>query len=292
MTEETATATATATAGPRRPEASSGDVPVPRRGVWDRVREPLLIALTFVVLVLIWWFASVHWIKPVWISSPSLVAHRFVDTWKDGTLVANTWATFQEAILGLAAGTVLGLVVALVLDRLRLVARVLDPYLLAGYSLPRIALAPFFVLWLGIGLASKVTLVTSVIFFVVLFNVRQGLGTVDPDLRDALKSMRAGTRTVARHLLYPTVLPWLVSAIKIGVGMALVSAIVGEIVGSTKGLGWYITNSLNQFDITGGVTALLVVVFLAMVMYYVLDLVERRLFRWRGEDPAGRTDPA
>jgi NitT/TauT family transport system permease protein len=181
---------------------------------------------------------------------------------------------------------------ALVLDRLRLVARILDPYLLAGYSLPRIALAPFFVLWLGIGLSSKVTLVTSVIFFVVLFNVRQGLGTVDPDLRDALKSMRAGPRTVARHLLYPTVLPWLVSAIKIGVGMALVSAIVGEIVGSTEGLGWYITNSLNQFDITGGVTALLVVVFLAMVMYYVLNLVERRLFRWRGGGSAARTDPA
>jgi NitT/TauT family transport system permease protein len=180
---------------------------------------------------------------------------------------------------------------ALALDRLRLLARILDPYLLAGYSLPRIALAPFFVLWLGIGLASKITLVASVIFFVVLFNVRQGLGTVDPDLRDALKTMRAGPGTVVRHLLYPTVLPWLVSAVKIGVGMALVSAIVGEIVGSTEGLGWYITNSLNQFDITGGVTALLVVVFLAMVMYYALNFVERRLFRWRGGDPAANTVP-
>jgi NitT/TauT family transport system permease protein len=73
--------------------------------------------------------------------------------------------------------------------------------------------------------------------------------------------------------------------------MALVSAIVGEIVGSTKGLGWYITNSLNQFDITGGVAALFVVVFLAMVMYYALNLVEHRLFRWRGNDTAGNTTP-
>ena len=165
--------------------------------MWDRAREPALVVLTFVALMLIWHLTATYWIKPVWISSPTLVAGRLVSTWKDGTLLDNTWATFQEALLGLLIGTVLGAVVALTLDRLKLIARVLDPYLLAGYSLPRIALAPFFVLWLGIGLASKVTLVTSVIFFVVLFNVRQGLGTVDPDLRDALKSMRAGTRTVA-----------------------------------------------------------------------------------------------
>jgi NitT/TauT family transport system permease protein len=289
MAEETAAATATR---PERWAASPDEVPQYRQSAWDRLKEPLLIALSFVVLLVAWQLTATYWIKSVWTSSPSLVAKRLVDTLNDGTLLSNTWATFQEAVLGLVIGTVLGTVVALVLDRLRLVARVLDPYLLAGYSLPRIALAPFFVLWLGIGLASKVMLVISVIFFVVLFNVRQGLGTVDPDLRDALKSMRASPRTVARHLLYPTVLPWLVSAVKIGVGMALVSAIVGEIVGSTKGLGWYITNSLNQFDITGGVTALLVVVFLAMVMYYALNLVERRLFRWRGGDPAGRTDPA
>ena len=292
MTDEM-TATAPAAATPRQWQraARSADIPERRPSLWDRLREPSLVVLTFVALMVVWHLAATYWIKPVWISSPTLVAGRLVSTWKDGTLLDNTWATFQEALLGLLIGTVLGAVVALALDRLKLVARVLDPYLLAGYSLPRIALAPFFVLWLGIGLASKVTLVTSVIFFVVLFNVRQGLGTVDPDLRDALKSMRAGTRTVAAHLLYPTVLPWLVSAIKIGVGMALVSAIVGEIVGSTKGLGWYITNSLNQFDITGGVAALFVVVFLAMVMYYALNLVEHRLFRWRGNDTAGNTTP-
>jgi NitT/TauT family transport system permease protein len=275
-----------------RPTVATPLDDVPRTSAWDRGKEPLLVVLTFAVLMVAWQLAATYWIKPVWISSPALVVERLGVVWRDGTLLTNTWATFEEALLGLAIGTFLGAVMALVLDRLRLVARILDPYLLAGYSLPRIALAPFFVLWLGIGLSSKVTLVTSVIFFVVLFNVRQGLGTVDPDLRDALKSMRAGPRTVARHLLYPTVLPWLVSAIKIGVGMALVSAIVGEIVGSTEGLGWYITNSLNQFDITGGVTALLVVVFLAMVMYYVLNLVERRLFRWRGGGSAARTDPA
>jgi NitT/TauT family transport system permease protein len=278
---------------PRTPvEPAAADEAVPRQPLAARLFEPALILLTFVVLLVVWQLAARYWIDPVWISSPRLVAQRLADTAADGTLWTNTSATFQEALLGLAFGTVLGTVVAIVLDRARMLGRVLDPYILAGYSLPRIALAPFFVLWLGIGLASKVVLVVSVVFFVVLFNVRQGLGTVDPDLRDALKSMRAGSGVVTRQLLYPTVLPWLVSAVKIGVGMALVSAVVGEIVGSTEGLGWYITNSLNQFDVTGGVMALVVIVALAMVMYYAINLVERRLFRWRTGGSTTGTVPA
>jgi NitT/TauT family transport system permease protein len=154
---------------------------------------------------------------------------------------------------------------------------------MTGYAMPRIALAPFFVMWFGIGLQSKVLLVVSVVFFVVLFNVRQGLETVDPDHLDVMRSMRAGRFSTMRYVLIPTVVPWLVAGIKIAVGQALVSAVVAEMVGSTKGLGWFVVDSLNRFDMSGALTALVILVLLARGLYYILALVESQLFRWRKE---------
>jgi NitT/TauT family transport system permease protein len=270
---------------------SQPSIPTPGRSiirsVAARLVEPMLRIALLGVLIGLWGLASKYWIDPIWISSPGAVWHRFTETVADGSLWRNTKVTFEEALLGLLFGTVLGVIAAILLHRARIVARLLDPYILAAYSLPRIALAPFFVVWLGIGLSSKVVLVMSVIFFVVLLNVRQGLDTVDSDLTDALRSMRAGPVDVTRHLLIPTILPWTMSAVKIGVGMALVSAVVGEVVGSTEGLGWYITNSLNQFDITGGVLVLLVMAILAMLLFYALTFIESRLFRWRRPQGAG-----
>lgn len=146
--------------------------------------------------------------------------------------------------------------------------------------LPRVALAPFFILWFGIGLASKVALVVSVVGFVVLFNVRQGIDAIDPVMLDAMHSMRASRWQTTRNVVIPSVVPWLMAAIKISIGMAIVSAVVGELIGSTEGLGWYMTQAINQFDITGAITALLTMALLAMLMYGVVGIIERGVCRW------------
>lgn len=229
------------------------------------------------------WQLTTLWVSTVWISSPVLVAKRLISTAQDGTLADNAWATLQEALIGLVIGTVLGVVAGMLLHRFALFGKIAWPYLMTGYSLPRIALAPFFVMWFGIGLLSKVLLVVSVVFFIVLFNVRQGLETVDRDLVDVMRSMRAGRWHTMRYVLLPTLIPWVVAAVKIAVGNALVSAVVAEMVGSTKGLGWFVVDSLNRFDMTGGLTALVIMAVLARGLYYLLAMVERRLFRWRNE---------
>ena len=236
-----------------------------------------------IATILISWQLSSIWIGTVWVSSPVLVFERLVETAKDGTLLTNAWATLQEAMIGLVIGTILGIIVGLLLHRFATFGKISWPYLMTGYSLPRIALAPFFVMWFGIGLTSKVLLVVSVVFFIVLFNVRQGLETVDRDLVDVMKSMRAGRVDTMRFVLLPTLTPWVVAAVKISVGNALVSAVVAEMVGSTKGLGWFVVDSLNRFDMTGGLTALVVMAVMARGLYYLLAMVERRLFRWRNE---------
>jgi NitT/TauT family transport system permease protein len=135
--------------------------------------------------------------------------------------------------------------------------------------------------WFGIGIASKVLLAASIVFVVVLFNIREGTESIDSDLVDALRSMRASRWVMARQLIIPSLTPWLLASVKIGIGLALTGAVVGELVGANSGLGWYITNSLNVVDITGAITALLVMAVLAMVMYYLVLAVERRVLRWR-----------
>lgn len=245
-----------------------------------------LLHVVLIAIILGGWRLAAIWVEPVWISSPTLVLDKLRDWIDQGSLWHNVNATMYEAVIGLVIGTVLGIVVGLLLHRFVLLSKIVWPYLMTGYSLPRIALAPFFVLWFGIGLMSKVLLVVSVVFFIVLFNVKQGVETVDRDLMDVMRSMRAKRWDTLRYVLMPTIVPWVVAAVKISVGTALVSAVVGEMVGSTEGLGWLVTDSINRFDMTGALTALFVMAVLARGMYYVLAIAERRLFRWRKESGA------
>jgi NitT/TauT family transport system permease protein len=241
----------------------------------------LIRLLILAALIGIWQLISI-WAGTVWVSTPHAVWVRFGDLLGNGTLVTNSVVTLREAALGLLIGTGMGLVVGIMLARApQVLSRAIDPFVLGAYSLPRVALAPFFILWFGIGLTSKVALVVSVVGFVVLFNVRQGIGAIDPEMLDALRSMRAGRLEIIRYVVIPSVIPWLMAAIKISVGMALVSAVVGELIGSTEGLGWYMTQSMNQFDITGGITALLTMAILAMAMYALVGLIEKWVCRWQ-----------
>ncbi len=214
-------------------------------------------------------------------STPSLVLQRLWTLAANGDLWSNLVPTLEETFGGLALGLLIGIVGGILMARSRFAAAMLDPYVIGMNGLPRVALGPFFVVWFGIGILSKVLLAVSIVFVVVLFNTREGIDSIDPDLIDALRSMRAGRWDMLRHLIIPSLMPWLLAATKIGIGLALTGAVVGELVGASAGLGWYITNALNVIDMTGAVTALLVMAVLAMLMYYAVLLVERRLLAWR-----------
>jgi NitT/TauT family transport system permease protein len=249
------------------------------RNIFSWVSLARLIVLIF--LIVLWQLVSIQ-VGSLWVSTPAAVWERFGLLIGNGSLLANTLVTLQEAVLGLIFGTIIGLVAGILIARSpRMVSSALDPFILGAYSLPRVALAPFFVLWFGIGLTSKIALVVSVVGFVVLLNVRQGIESTDPVMLDALRSMRATRMQIVRHVLIPSVIPWLMAAIKISVGMALVSAVVGELIGSTEGLGWYMTQEMNQFDITGGIVALITMAVLAMIIYAIAGLIERWFTRWQ-----------
>ncbi len=271
-------------AAPAVPTAEAGEAFEARRLTRARrVRARLVVDRTIAVLVplALWQVLAVTWSGGKWISNPVAVAARVWMLAGDGTLWIHTWETLKEALVGLVLGVVVGVVGGVVLGSWKRLSDAADPVIMGLYSLPRVSLAPLFIIWLGIGLFAKVALVASIVLFVVLFNVREGVRGIDREVVDAFRSMNASRGAMVRYVVVPSLVPWLLAAIRIGIGMALIGAVVGEMVGSSRGLGWYVMHTSGVYDITGSITALVVLMLLAMVFNGVLAWVERRMLHWR-----------
>jgi NitT/TauT family transport system permease protein len=248
-----------------------------------RVRARLAVDRAIAVLVplVLWQVLAMTWSGGKWISSPAEVAARLWTLAGDGTLWLHTWETLKEAAVGLVLGVGVGVVGGVVLGSWKRLSDAADPVIMGFYSLPRVSLAPLFIIWLGIGLFAKVALVASVVLFVVLFNVREGVRAIDREVVDAFRSMNASRAAMVRYVVVPSLVPWLLASIRIGIGMALIGAVVAEMVGSARGLGWYVMHTSGVYDITGSITALVVLMLLAMIFNAVLARVERRMLHWR-----------
>lgn len=244
-----------------------------RRLFWDRV-------LAAVVPLLLWQLAAEYFGKK-WISSPYDVGMRIYKMALDGSLALHSWETFKEAMIGLLIGVALGIVLGIMLGMWRRLSDAVDPVVMGLYSLPRVSLAPLFIIWLGIGLMAKVTLVASIVVFVVLFSVREGVRNIDREIVDSFRSMNASRGALIRHVIAPSLMPWLMNAIRIGIGMSLVGAVVGEMIGSSRGLGWYVNHSAGVYDMTGAITALIVLMLMAMAFNGILAFAEKRVLHWR-----------
>jgi NitT/TauT family transport system permease protein len=239
------------------------------------------------VLLVAWEVAATTVTTPFWISQPSRVFGRIVSLTASGLLFWHAWATLQAALLGLALGGVVGVALGLLLGAYPRVAAILDPLLMGLNSLPRVALAPLFIIWFGIGLPSKVILAFSLVVFPVLINAYQGVRGVDATLVDMLRTMQASPWQIARRVTIPSTLPWIFAGLRIGLGMSLIGAVVGELVGSSRGVGYYVEAAAANFDTTGVFAGLVILIILTVALSELMKLVEARLFRWKSLEGRG-----
>jgi NitT/TauT family transport system permease protein len=237
--------------------------------------------LLVAVILVVWEIAATTVTTPFWISQPTRVFGRLETLAMSGLLFWHVWATLQAALLGLALGGIVGVGLGLALGANPRLADVVDPLLMGLNSLPRVALAPLFINWFGIGLPSKVILAFSLVVFPVLINTYQGVRGVDRDLVDMLRSMRASSAQVARWVTIPSTLPWIFAGLRIGLGMSLIGAVVGELVGSSRGVGYYVESAAANFDTTGVFAGLVILMVMTVALNELMKLVETRLFRWR-----------
>ncbi len=224
-------------------------------------------------------------IDPFFFGRPSEIGDK-VWVWAtvgtpDGPLWDQVWITLEEALLGFGIGVAAGIVFGLALGRIRLLAEVLGPFIKAANSIPRVVLGSIFIIWLGLGLASKVALAFVLVFFVVFFNAFQGVREVDRDLISNARILGASKRQEFRHVILPSALSWIIASLHTSLGFALVGAIVGEYLGAKKGIGLMIATAQGTFNANGVFAAMLILAMLAIVAEMFMTRLEDRLIRWR-----------
>jgi NitT/TauT family transport system permease protein len=232
-------------------------------------------------LLLIWEFSAGRLFNEFWSSRPSLIGQRLLALSMSGEIWRHLDATVSEAFLGLLLGAVVGTPIGIALAKYRRAAEIVDPFVMGLYGLPRVALAPMFILWFGISLLAKVMMSFSMVVFVFILNVTEGIRTVDPDMIDLMRTMRAPKSYILRKVTIPSIIPWLLASFRIGIGLSLVGAVVGELIGSNRGLGWYILRAGGQLDTTGVFTGLFILMLVAMIANQIIFVIERKVLHWR-----------
>lgn len=244
----------------------------------------MLVAKRLVLLVAIlalWEFASGRWIDPFWISQPSEIAKRLVDWFQHKNLMYHVWITVFEAVAGFIVGTVAGGGAGFLLGWFRRLADLLDPFIIAIYSLPKIALAPLFILWFGIGFEMKVILTAVIVFFLVFFNTYSGVRETSRELIDIIRLMGAGATDVVWLVVFPSALTAIFVGLRVSVPYALIGAVVGEMMASNRGVGYLIMESTGQFDTSGAFAALAVLIVISATFNAIIVRLERYLLRWK-----------
>ena len=248
-----------------------------------RTRDRLLLGCALLVTwQLASWLAGAYWISP-----PLATMQRLIAITASGELLWHAGYTLSAAGIGFVLGGVPGVLAPLVLRRHRFAQTVLDPFLVTGYGLPKLALAPLFILWFGIGIGSKVALVVSVVFFIVFFSTRAGVLATDQRLIRMARVVGARETQLARKLVWPTVVPFVFAGLRIATPYAIGGVIISELVSSNRGLGYmvqYAAMSFSTPDIFAVVTAITLLIAIAT---WLVERLERRLLRWRPALDAG-----
>jgi NitT/TauT family transport system permease protein len=251
------------------------------------------LAVAVVALALWQFFASVPvfgrmLLPPFFFSTPTDVAEQIVKWFYTGTIWKHLVITLWESVLAFTIGSTLGVLVGFWFARQPRIAAIFDPYVKMANALPRVVLAPIFTLWLGLGIWSKVALGVTLVFFIVFFNVYQGVKEVSTTVLDNGRMLGMNERQLTRHVYWPSALSWMFSSLHTAVGFAVVGAVVGEYLGSAAGLGYLIQQAEGVFDVGGVFAGMFVLSAFVLLIDFAVTLVERRLLVWRPAPTEGR----
>ena len=255
---------------------------------WLRLWQLLL----FAAFLLVWHVGtSPTLLPPLYFDDPHKAAFFFGEplkiferTWDwfaSGTIYAHLWVTLLETLLAFVIGTGFGLAMGLWLALSPTASALFDPYIKALNSMPRVILAPIFAVWFGLDMASKVALGVTLVFFIVFFNVYQGVREVSFTVVANARILGASDRQLLRHVYVPSAMSWVFASLHNSVGLAFVGAVVGEYLGSARGVGYLIQQAEGAFDINTVFAGILVLTAFALVLDFAVGRMEKRLLVWR-----------
>jgi NitT/TauT family transport system permease protein len=252
-----------------------------RRKRWRQWAGTILFTIVFFPLA---WEAISRWsgLPAFILPSPLEVWDRFLRALADGSLLRHASVTLLEVLGGLAIGLSTATVLGYLLAKSRTLERLLAPYIVASQSIPVVAIAPLLVIWFGPGRLSKVLISSLIVFFPVLINTIVGVRSVSAELHDLMRSLRATRWQTFVKLEVPAALPVLLGGLKVGATLSVIGAVVGEFVGSEMGLGFLISLARGLYDTPLSYVVVFSLVAMALTLYGLVSLLERRLLAWQG----------
>jgi NitT/TauT family transport system permease protein len=252
----------------------------------DKAPAPMWIwqLLLAAVALAVWqWLATAGILDKFFFSRPADIALRVWQWISSGSVWPHLATTLSEAALAFLIGVVSGVVLGFLLARWRFLSDLLHPYIRVFNALPRVVLAPIFLLWFGLGIWSKVALGVTVVFFIVFFNTYQGVRDVDIVQLNNARMLGASEKQLIRHVLVPSALTWIFSSLHISIGFAIIAVVVGEYLGSSRGVGYLISQAEGVFDTTGVFAGMAVLGAVVLAVGGLVDRLERYLLRWKLE---------
>ena len=223
-------------------------------------------------------------LPPFFFSTPGDVFNQIVAWFASGMIWKHLGITLLESMLAFVIGSMLGVLIGFWFARQPMLAAIFDPYVKMANALPRVVLAPIFALWLGLGIWSKVALGVTLVFFIVFFNVYQGVKEVSPAVLANGRMLGMSERQLMRHVFWPSALSWMFSSLHTSVGFAVVGAVVGEYLGSAAGLGYVIQQAEGTFDVAGVFAGMFVLAVFVIAIDLLVTVAERRLLVWKPDE--------
>lgn len=256
----------------------------------SKVQKWLVKLLPGVALLIFWQWASGRLIKEIYVSKPTAVVERLYELFVSGEIYPHLWVTGQELVLGYVIGVAGGVFGGYALGRSPRLARIFEPYVMAFYGIPKIALAPLFIIWFGIGIGSKVALASIMVFFLVFYNVFAGVRSVDRELVNLTLVMGANQRQLTYHVFLPAAAPFVMLGMRLAIPYSVIGVIVGEFTSSIQGLGLFIHEASSTYDPAGVFAGIVILLGFVTTANIVAGAIERRLLRWRTLSGSGPID--
>lgn len=246
------------------------------------LKRLVYLVVSLVGGILIWQLLTSLLGLPVFmLPGPALVWRRFIQSLGDGQLIRHTLVTLSEVLAGLFIGGLAASCLGYLLAKSTTIEKLLSPYLIASQSLPVVAIAPLLVIWFGTGITSKILICSLTVFFPILINTLVGLREVSQDLRDLMRTLQASPWQTFRKLELPAALPIFLGGMRVGATLSVIGAVVGELVGADRGLGFLINVGRGQYDTALVFVAVFTLIAMAMTLYGLVLLVETQLLSWQ-----------
>jgi NitT/TauT family transport system permease protein len=237
--------------------------------------------LALVVLLLIWQgLGAAGYLNPLYMPTPVQIWGALSELFGSGSIWPHMYATFSAALAGLALGIVVGIVLGVLGALIRPVAELLEPVMLLLNAIPRVILAPLFVIWFGIGLGSKVALAFILVSVVIFFTVFTGIRQVDKKLVERIVTLGGSRIDLLRQVYLPSVAAWVLGNLKVAVGFAFTGAVVGEFVAASRGLGYLLSFAQSTYNASLMMALVLLIMGVVLVIFALAGRLEKRLLRW------------